>query len=207
MIDETATPAPVTRAAQREATREAIVAAAARCLVEDGYPALTTRRVAELAGVAQSTLMHHFPTRGALLVEAVTHLARGLADDALRRIDLAALRSAKHREAVLDEAWREFTSPQALAAAQLWMSAWSDPELAAILRDLEERIAGILSVTAAQLFPDQAEDPAFSALIDAAVSTIRGLVMAIPIWGREAVDARWEAIKPLLVRSAAALLD
>jgi AcrR family transcriptional regulator len=196
-----------TRAEQRAATRIAIVEATASCLVEEGYGALTTRRVAERAAVAQSTVMHHFETREALLIEAVTHLALRLADRALDSIDLDGLRAPEHREAVLDEAWREFTSPQALGAAQLWIAAWTEPELAGTLRELEERIGAIIDTTAQALFPDMARDVRLGALIDASVSLIRGLVMALPIWGREVVDARWEAIKPIILQAAAQLLD
>jgi len=197
----------VTRAEQRAATRKALIDATAECLVEEGYAALTTRRVAERAGVAQSTLMHHFETREALLVEAITALALQLAADAIEQIDLAALHEPEHREAVLDQAWREFTSPAALAAAQLWGAAWSEPELAAVLSDLESRINSILATTAVTLFPEQADDPSFPALIGATVALIRGLALAIPISGRAAVDARWAQIKPVLLESAARLLD
>lgn len=211
MIDETlpkqAPTRPTTRAEQRTATRQALIEATAACLVEEGYSALTTRRIAERAGVAQSTLMHHFETREALLVEAVTQLALRLLRDALDQIDLAALRTPEHREAVLDQAWREFTSPQAVAAAQLWAAAWAEPELASTLRSLEMRLGSILLGTGAALFPDQADDPTFPALIDTAVSVIRGLVMAIPVAGRRAINARWEAIKPILLESASRLLD
>jgi AcrR family transcriptional regulator len=196
-----------TRAAQRDATRVALVDAAMACLVEEGYGALTTRRVAERAGVAQSTLMHHFETREALLVEAITQLAERLAAESLEQIDLAALRSPEHREAVLDQAWHEFTSPQALAAAQLWIAAWSEPELAQTLREIELRLSAIILETGATLFPDLAADPRFPALLDAAVAIIRGLVGAIPISGRQLVDARWEAIKPLIIEAGALYLD
>lgn len=196
-----------TRAEQRAATRLALLEATAECLTEEGYAALTTRRVAQRAGVAQSTLMHYFPTREALLVEAVTNLAMTLADDALNELDLAALHRPEHREAVVDRAWREFTSPPALAAAQLWVAAWSEPELAVTLRDLEERIGSIVSATAGTLFPDQIDDPRFPALLDAAITLIRGLVMAIPISGRADVDRRWQQIKPIFLQAAAELLD
>ena len=212
MIDETALlppkpPRPQRRAAQRAATRIALIDAAIDCLTEEGYGALTTRRIAERAGVAQSTLMHHFETREALLVEAITRLASRLAEDALEKIDLASLRSPEHREAVLDQAWRQFTAPPALAAAQLWTAAWSEPELAATLRELELRLASIIVTTASTLLPDLADNPRFIGLIDAAVSLIRGLVMAIPVVGREIVDARWEAIKPLIVEASSQFLD
>ena len=142
MIGETETVAErkPTRAEQRAATRLAIIEATVDCLTDDGYAALTTRAVADRAGIAQSTVMHHFETREALLVEAVTHVAFRLAEDALDRVDLAALRAPEQREAVLDEAWREFSSPQALAAAQLWAAVWTEPDLAPTLRELEERI-------------------------------------------------------------------
>ena len=89
---------------------------------------------------------------------------------------------------MLDQAWAQFTSPQALAAAQLWMAAWSEPELAKTLRDLEERLERIIEATAAMFLADQGGDRGFPAMIDAAISMIRGLLMAIPIAGREAVD-------------------
>jgi len=196
-----------TRAEQRVATRAAIVEATAESLVEDGYAGLTTRGVAERAGVAQSTVMHHFETREALLVEAVTQLASQLAQDAVSQIDFASLRTPDLREAVLDQAWREFTSPQALAAAQLWVAAWSEPELAAILRELERTLSTIIETTAGSLFPEIAGDARFPALLDTAVSLIRGLVLAIPISGKANVDARWREIKPILLQAAAELLD
>ncbi|HUZ30330.1 MAG TPA: hypothetical protein VMU90_13865, partial [Solirubrobacteraceae bacterium] len=128
-------------------------------------------------------------------------------EEALEEIDLAALNRPEHRETVLDQAWQRFTSPQALAAAQLWIAAWSEPELAQTLRDLELRINKILSATAATLHPELADDPRFPALIAATVSLIQGLVMEIPIAGRQAVNARWKLIKPILLASAGQLLD
>lgn len=202
----TSAPRRPTRAEQRAATRQTIVEATIDCLVEDGYAALTTRRVAERAGVAQSTVMHHFETREALLVDAVIQVALRLAEQALDGIDFAALRTPELREAVLDEAWIEFTSPQALAAAQLWAAVWNEPELAPVLRELEERLTGIIVNTAATLFPELADDPRLPALLDAAVSLIRGLVLAIPVWGRDAVTSRWQSIKPVILEATAQVL-
>jgi AcrR family transcriptional regulator len=196
-----------TRAEQRAITRRALLDATAECLVEDGYAGLTTRNVAERAGVAQSTFMHYFPTRDAFLIEAVEHVALRLLEDALDHIDLRALRTPRHREKVLDQAWREFSSPEALAAAQLWAAVWTEPELAAPLRSLEQRLNSIIAAAAATLFPDQSEDPRFPGLLDLAISLIRGLVDAIPVWGHEPVNARWEAIKPIVIEAAGRLLD
>jgi hypothetical protein len=38
------------------------------------------------------------------------------------------------------------------------------------------------------------------------VSLIRGLVLAIPVWGHDAVTARWLAIKPIFLDAAAQVL-
>lgn len=188
----------ITRAEQRAATRAAIVEAAVQSLVDEGYGSLTTRRVAERAEVAQSTLMHHFPTREELILEAVTQVALRLADRALDQIDPAGLRDPDGRRRVFAEAWREFTSPHALAAAQLWSAVWTEPELAATLRELEERIGAIILATVAAVLPSVEEDDELVALVHAAVALIRGLVMAIPIWGQAAIDDRWAAVQPLL---------
>src|SRR3954453_8272651 len=102
----------MTRAEQRVATRTAILEAAGECLVDDGYAALTTRRVAERANVAQSTLMHHFPTREALLAETVSQPPMRLADESLEDLDLKAVDGPEQREFLLDQVWRVFTTPQ-----------------------------------------------------------------------------------------------
>jgi AcrR family transcriptional regulator len=205
VIDEVP-PKRVTRAEQRAATRAAILDAAGRCLEEDGYAALTTRHVAELAEVAQSTLMHHFETREALLVETVSHLAMRVADKALEEVDLAALRDPAQHEQVLDGIWRQFTSPEGLAAAQLWFAANAEPELASALRDLEERLFTMLMGLVSAAAPDLLDDPDFPALSETGLAVIRGLVMAIPVWGLDAVEQRWQAIRPVLARASADLL-
>jgi AcrR family transcriptional regulator len=208
MIDEKSTPPRRrTRAEQRAATRIAIVDAASASLVEDGYATFTTRHIAERAGIAQSTLMHHFATREALLVEAVTQLVSNLAEEALDNVDLGALRSPAQREAVLDQAWRTFTSPRALAAVQVWAAAWTEPELVEPLHDLEERLLAIAHIATGTLFPEMSDDPGFAALIDATLAIVRGLVIAVPISGQDALDARWEAMKPILLQAAGELLD
>src|SRR4051794_41975371 len=100
------------RAQQRDATRLAIVDATIDCLVEDGYAALTTRRVAERAKVAQSTVMHHFDTRETLLVEAVTGVALRLPQQG-PHIDLAPLRAPRQRGGGPDQARPRVRPPPA----------------------------------------------------------------------------------------------
>ena len=66
-----------------QVTVDAIVEAAARIFVREGYPSATTNRIAELAGVSVGSLYEYFPNKASLLaaliarqVEAMTTLLR-----------------------------------------------------------------------------------------------------------------------------------
>ena len=55
------------------ATRKQILEATVRCLDASGYGAVTNIRVADLAGVSRGAMMHHFPTRQALIIATVEY--------------------------------------------------------------------------------------------------------------------------------------
>ena len=92
-------------------------------------------------------------------------------------------------------------------AAQLWFAAWTEPELASALRDLERRLTDVMMAASAPVLGELVDHPEFPALLETGLSVLRGLVMAIPVSGREAVDARWEAIRPILNRTATEMLE
>jgi AcrR family transcriptional regulator len=57
------------------ATVDAVIEAAARILIEDGYDRLNTNRVAELAGVSVGTLYQYFPNKEAIVEALVERIA------------------------------------------------------------------------------------------------------------------------------------
>jgi AcrR family transcriptional regulator len=61
-----------------QATVDAILDAAARILVRDGYGAFTTNRVAAIAGVSIGSLYQYFPKKEALLAELKDRHVRAL---------------------------------------------------------------------------------------------------------------------------------
>src|SRR5579871_1588533 len=63
-----------TQSERREATRLALLDAAADCLVELGYARTTTRRVAARASVTPGALQHHFSSKAELLRATVSHI-------------------------------------------------------------------------------------------------------------------------------------
>lgn len=80
--------------ARSQATVDAILEAAARILVADGYGSFTTNRVAARAGVSVGSLYQYFPNKESILAALKTrHIAaleRGI-DDALARVGAAPL--------------------------------------------------------------------------------------------------------------------
>lgn len=57
---------------RRKDDRERLVAIAARLLAEEGLPALTTRRLAQAAGVAHGLLYNHFENKDDLVLAALS---------------------------------------------------------------------------------------------------------------------------------------
>jgi AcrR family transcriptional regulator len=58
---------------------DAAIDAAHRLLARDGYDAMTTNRIAELAGISVGSLYHYFPTKEAVVAELARRLeTRGL---------------------------------------------------------------------------------------------------------------------------------
>jgi AcrR family transcriptional regulator len=58
--------------------REAIVSAAARCIIDRGHAALSTRAVAAAAGVNQSLIHYYFGTRERLLLAVLEQMNQAL---------------------------------------------------------------------------------------------------------------------------------
>ena len=60
----------------RERTREALIEAAGKIIVENGLQAVTLDDVAAAAGVSKGGLLHHFPNKNALIEEIAADMLR-----------------------------------------------------------------------------------------------------------------------------------
>lgn len=70
-----------------EARRDRIVAAAMPLFARKGFPATTTKEIAEAAGVSEALLFKHFPSKAALYGEILDRSCR-LKDETLAQLDL-----------------------------------------------------------------------------------------------------------------------
>lgn len=189
----------VTRAAQREATRQAMLEAAVDLVSSEGLSAVTTRRIAQAVRVSQSAVMYHFPTREDLHTAAVGRLAEGIEADARASVEEILHAAEFDVEAMIDTAWQVLATPQALAVAQLWMAAGAEPAYVRTVRELELKIVA-LSMEAIQPIADRFEDEAaVFAFLDTIFSVIRGLVISVPVWGMGPVEERWRASRKVLL--------
>ena len=192
-----------TQAERRAASRAALLEAAVDCLIKDGYANLTTRRVAERAGVSQGTQMHYFPTKTQFLTEAIRHVAQRLAREALARANLDEPDELARHEAILEELWRIHNGPVFQATLELWIAARTDRALASAMRKLEREVTQLMLDSAGELLPDRHEDASFRVFLDATLALMRGLAMTRAVDGASVVDRRWQAIKPHLLALAA----
>ncbi len=188
-----------TQAERRAATRSALLDAALECLIEEGYANLTTRNVAERAGVSQGTQMHYFPTRAAFLAEAVRHVAFKLAAE-VREQDALRARSERRRlEELLDQVWSIHTGPVFQATMELWVAARTDPELRSAMDEVQRDVTRLIARGAAELFPELMERPRAGEVLELGLATMRGLAMLRFTSEASWVERRWHRTRAYLL--------
>jgi len=123
------------RAAQRDATRAAILAAARRAFEAHGFDGANIRDIASEAGVAAGTVIHHFGDKRDLLHAALYEDLEGVLDGALAALGtgtssgdpggLQALATAL--STLASTVFGHYAARPALARAQLRESLFADP--------------------------------------------------------------------------------
>jgi AcrR family transcriptional regulator len=108
---------PRTKAAQREATTNALISAARHLFAERGYAAVGTEEIVQRAGVTRGALYHHFKRGKEELFRAV--LVQ-LSAETVRRIGLAA--------GSTDDPWQAL-----MAGADAFLDACATPEVQRIM--------------------------------------------------------------------------
>jgi len=172
----------LSRAPQQERsrlTRQRLLTATVDCLIEFGWSGATTTVIADRAGVSRGAQLHHYPTRAALVLAAVEHLAELRAAEL--RVEAAALGDlAPHErhQRVLDMLAASFTGHLFVAALEVWVAARTDAELRAALIPLEAKVGREMHRLAVDLLGADESKPGVREAVQATLDLLRGLGVA-----------------------------
>lgn len=163
-------------------TRTAILDAAVECLVERGYSRTTTAMIAEYAGVSRGAMMHHFPSRIAVIRAVVDHLhEKRLKEyrELMEGIDVpgAALTRGAIKKSV-ESAWRYVNLPSFVAYQELLAAARTDPELNDVLERTEKDVEVLFLDTVKQVFPHWESLGVLELANDLVQFTMRGMALS-----------------------------
>lgn len=114
-------------------TRSLLLEAAEKCLRKSGYSGLSTRRVAEAAGMPLSQIHYHFGSKEALVLALLEHQNRRLLDrqEATFAADLPLWKRWEKACDYLDE---DIASGYVRVLQEMIAAGWSNPEIAAAVR-------------------------------------------------------------------------
>jgi AcrR family transcriptional regulator len=171
-----------TRAESRQeqrsrSTRLRLLDATVECRVDRGWAGTTTTVVAERAGLSRGAQLHHYPTKSALVIAAVEHLAERRAAEL--RAEVAALPEGSDRvEATVDLLASLFTGSLFVAALEVWVAARTDEALRAALVPVEARVGREVHLFTVELLGADESRPGVRETVQATLDLLRGLGVA-----------------------------
>lgn len=122
--------------ARGQEVRRRLLAAAIELIPERGWTAVSTRTLAERAGVTPSVVHYHYPSLAVLLNEAVAGFLRGVLAEAEAALD--GVRTAGEAIDALLGSVDRYTGddPASLLSIEACLAATRDPELRARIREV-----------------------------------------------------------------------
>jgi AcrR family transcriptional regulator len=125
-------------------TRASILEAAKQALLDSGYSGLSTRKIAEEAGVPLSQIHYHFGSRQGLVLEVLEEENRRLVE---RQKDLFSrdLPLWKQWEQACDFFEDDLESGYVRVLQEMMAAGWSNPEIAVAVKDMLRKWFLVLS--------------------------------------------------------------
>lgn len=121
-------------------TRRQILEATVRCLDAWGYGAVTNMKVADEAGVSRGAMMHHFPSRQALIVATVEFANTRLTEYRSAEIEKLPEGLARYR-GFTELALTTQRMPEGMACNEIRIGSRSDPEIRAAVTPIMSQIS------------------------------------------------------------------
>ena len=166
--------------ARAQQTRAAVLEAAAASLGEKGIAGASTSAIAARAGVSQGAVFRYFPTKDALLSEAVAHVLAELAERfATSWSSPAPASEGGVLRAGVGLLWEIFTDARLYGVFEVFLAARTNPELGARLSPIIEAHARAELAIARALFPRAARENArFDDIVRSVLTMLQGAAIA-----------------------------
>lgn len=182
-------------------TRVAILEAAIDCLAAHGYARTTTQLIAETADISRGAMLHHYPTKAAL-IEAIIDYAfykrmQMLTDGVSNISEMQRVQEF----AGLEILWRSFFSREHRAFLELSIASRSDAELSEVFLPQARRFAKVWRDEGLRVFPEWAAHPERLARASNLVEAVlEGLALNHDAWEGEGRIARVRDLLRRMVR-------
>jgi AcrR family transcriptional regulator len=163
-------------------TRQSILEASVRCFVDHGYANTTTAMIAGEANVSRGAMMHHFPSRSAVMNAVVGYLhVRRLNEYRDLMVDIDSPDQTMTRAAIrtsVEAAWKYVNLPSFVAYQELLGAARTDPALAEAVGEVERDFEREFLKTVRLVFPHWKQVKSLQAAHDLVQFVMQGMGVA-----------------------------
>jgi len=166
-------------------TRDQILEAAIKCIVELGYANTTTIKIAEAAGLSRGATLHHFPSRMGIIRAAVDYLHQKRLR-AFRKSVANIPKDVDHVKMAVAFYWAHVTHPLYVAFFELSVAARYDQALRDILQPAQQAFDDEWYKTAQELYPEwQSDTDAFDLALNLSQHLMEGMAISYLTHARE----------------------
>jgi len=166
------------QARKSAATRDQVVSAAIRCIVELSYSKTTMMKISEKAGLSRGATLHHFPSKMDIIRAAVDYIHEKRIE-AFRRSIKEIPESADMAHLAVEAYSADLNHPIYVALFELSVAARTDNKLRKILRPAQLAFDREWYETAWGLFPEWHSDrKAFDLALNLCQKMIEGMAIS-----------------------------
>lgn len=174
------------------ATRALFVNATFQCLVEAGYHGTTTVAVCERAKLARGTMLHHFPTKEALVLAALEDVLTRRVNDFQSELAGA---DASDLPGLVNHLWTALRGPTFSAWLELAVASRTDTVLQKEFRAVMGRFEELVSSAVPTLLPEGATGEVNPILaVSLVFSSLNGLALDLLQVDDAIVEAKVELL-------------
>ena len=163
-------------------TRRTILEAAIKCIIDYGYARTTTSLIAEYAKVSRGAMMHHFPSRQAVLKATIKYLHKRRLSEYKKMMEAIGIPlTDMSREKIaqsVEEAWKYVNLPSSLAYEEILMASRTDEELREVLEPLEREFERDFIARVRKMFSPWEGREELEVVHDAAMFMLTGMMLS-----------------------------